>query len=114
MEQKGTYLLALRDLLLCKNIFEQIADWNEYLPSPTNIHIDSHGVVSISQNALRRGMMIYLQSNHVPMKRIVKELLDAEALITYEKGNEFTQKHNGKRCYRIDTDALNEYCSFFE
>lgn len=114
LEYQGTYLVVLRDMLKCKGLFEQIADFNEYTPSADTIHISSKGIVSISPKALRRGMMLYLQTNHVPLKQVIKELQDAEALITYEKGKELTQKHNGKRIYVIDTDALDDSCSFYE
>ncbi len=114
LERQGNYLVILRDMLQCKGILEQIPDYNDYTPSGDTFHVNSLGHVSISPKALRHGMMMYLQTSQIPVKRIVKELQEAEALITYENSKELTQKHNGKRIYVIDTDALNEFCSFFE
>ena len=114
LEHQGNYLVILRDMLQCKGILEQIPDYNDYTPSGDTFHVNSDGHVSISPKALRHGMMMYLQTSQIPVKRIVKELREAEALITYESGKELTQKHKGKRIYVIDTDALNESCSFFE
>ena len=114
LEHQGNYLVILRDMLQCKGILEQIPDYNDYTPSGDTFHVNSYGHVSISPKALRHGMMMYLQTSQIPVKRIVKELQEAEALITYENSKELTQKHNGKRIYVIDTDALNEFCSFFE
>lgn len=112
-EQQGTYLIAFRNMLSCTNILRHVQDRKEFTASADTIYVNSQKRVFLAPKALRFGMMRYLQTTDISVKRIVKELEAAEALITYEKGNELTQKINGKRCYVIDMDGLDEYCEFF-
>lgn len=110
----GTLLITLRNMLKTPGILKNIPDGKEFTASADTIHIDSKKRLYIAPKALLLGMRRYLQTNDIPVKRIVSELKEADALATYEKGNELTMKYNGKRCYVIDINALEEYCSFFE
>lgn len=111
--QKGTCLITLRDMLSSPDILKLVKDGKEFVASADTIYVNGQKRVILSAKALRFGMMRYLQTTDIPIKRIVRELADAEVLITYENGNELTQKVNGKRCYVIDIDGLNEYCDIF-
>ncbi len=71
-------------------------------------------MVFISLKALQRGLMVYLRSGHIPLKKIIKEMVDANILTTYETGNEYTKKCAYGRYYEINTQELEEYCSLFE
>ncbi len=112
-EQQGTYLIAFRNMLSRPDILQHVQDGKEFAASADTIYVNSRKRVFLAPKALRFGMMRYLQTTDIPVKRIVRELEAAEVLITYEKGNELTQKINGKRCYVIDMDELDEYCEFF-
>lgn len=112
-EQPGTYLIALRNMLHCSDILKHVQDGKAFVASADTIYVNSQKMVFLAPKALRLGMMRYLQTTNIPVKRIVKELAMAEVLVTYEKGKELTQKINGKRCYVIDIDGLNEYCDLF-
>lgn len=114
MENNSTYLIAVRDMLLDKEILRQVPDWRIFVPDSKTYYIDSDGNVYIAPKALHRGLMIYLHTKSVPIKKVVRELVDADAIVTYETGNDLTKKHNGKRYYEVDTDTLNEYCRMFE
>ncbi len=113
-DRQGTHLIALRNMLKSSDILKSVLDRKAFTASVDTIYIDSQKRVYLAPKALRFGMMRYLQTTDIPVKRIVKELAAAELLIPYEKGNELTQKVNGKRCYVIDIDGLDEYCSFFK
>lgn len=113
-EQQGTCLIALRNMLSSSDILKDVRDGKEFAATADTIYVDVRKRVHLTPKALRLGMMRYLHTTDVPVKRIVKELVAADVLITYEKGNELTQKINGKRCYVIDIDGLKEYCKFFE
>lgn len=112
-EQKGTYLITLRNMLRSPDILKNVRDGKEFEASIDTIYVNSQKRVFLAPKALRFGMMRYLQTTDIPVKQIVKELADAEVLITYDKGNELTKKMNGKRCYVIDMDGLDEYCDLF-
>lgn len=113
IEQKGTYLFTLRGMLNA-NILKKITDFKAYNFEINTFYMSYKNQILITPNALRNGMMKYLCRNDVPIKRIVRELRDAEALITYDKGNEFTKKVLGNRCYEIDGNVIDQFCNLFE
>ncbi len=113
-EQHGTHLITLRNMLRAPELLKNIPNGKEFRASADTIHVDSAKRLYIAPKALQLGMIRYLQTSRIPMKQIIQELKTADVLITYNKGNEFTKKINGERCYIINLDALDEYCSFFE
>lgn len=114
MEQHHTYLIAVRNMLMESDVLKQVNDMREFVPNADTKHVDSRGRVALAPKALLRGMMIYLQTQDIPIKKIVNEMKTAEVLITYTNSRDLTRIHKEKRYYLIDTEALNEYCSFFE
>lgn len=113
LDQTQSYLPIIRSMLLSGVGLERVMDWREFVPDSKSYHIDREGQVSISKKALQRGLMIFLRVGEIPIKKIVKEMIDADVIIPYESGTEYTQKHNGKRYYKIDTNELEESCSIF-
>lgn len=113
-EQRNTYLIAVRDMLLCDEVLNQVYDWKKFIPDASSLYIKPDGRVCISYKALLHGMIAYLRRREIPMKKIIDELVKADVLVTYDAGKEYTKKKEGKRYYEIDTDALNEYCALFE
>ena len=89
-------------------------DRQDFIPDQKSYHIDTDGYVSISKKALQRGLMRFLRVGDLPIKKIVREMVDADVIIPYDQGNEYTQKHNGKRYYKIDTDELGAACDVFD
>lgn len=114
LERMRSYLPIVRDMLLDGAGLEQVADWREFVPDSRTYHIDREGQISISLKALQRGLMKFLQVGDLPMKKIIKEMIDANVIIPYENTKEYTQKHSNKRYYRIDTEELEEACSIFD
>lgn len=110
-----SYLPIIYDMLLHASDFglEQVMDWQEFIPDSKSYHVNKEGHVSISKKALQRGLMRFLRVSDLPMKKIVREMVDADVIIPYDQGSEYTQKHKGKRYYKIDTDELEESCSIF-
>ncbi len=115
LDQTRSYLPIIRDMLLDASDLglERVMDWQEFIPDSKSYHIDREGRVSISKKALQRGLMGFLRVSDLPIGKIVREMVAADVIIPYDQGSEYTQKHKGKRYYKIDTEELEESCSIF-
>lgn len=112
-EQKGTYLLAVQEMLQ-SNVLMHVNDQAKYDFSSNSYYLSSDQEIWITPMALRYGMMKFQGAYTFPIKSIVNELYEAGVLVTYERGNERTKKHAGVRYYEINGNILEECCSLFD
>jgi hypothetical protein len=104
--------------MLDTNILQVVTEWKKFVPSYDTCFYtkrdDGIVVFGLTGNALLYGINKLLGNTGIKIDRLSKDLKEADALITYAKGNEQTKIYRNKRYYEINKTALDEFCDIME
>lgn len=115
IEKYNSYVIAVWHMIRSE-ILHIEHDLRHFRPSDDNICISGNDEIAVSHGALLNGMCIYLRTKNLNMKDVIRDLKNADLILTYNsKGNrDLTKISHNQHYYHIDGYRLERHCKILE